>query len=137
MNDPILLAGCVLLDPYGRILLLHRNLEDIGQWELPGGKVEEGETPVMAAVREIQEELGVSVEISRALGSESFEQDDTTYIYHWFLGYITEGVPDVMEADTFDDLDYFEIEDLPSLALSANMQILQPKLLSGEVVIEQ
>lgn len=137
MNNPVLLAGCVLLDPYDRILLLHRNLEDEGQWELPGGKVEEGETPVMAAVREIQEELGVSVEISRALGDASFEQDETTYTYYWFLGYIHEGVPDVIEADTFDDLDYFEIEDLPSLALSANMEILHHKLVSGEVALEQ
>lgn len=135
MNDPIVLAGCVLLDPYGRILLLHRQRDDIGQWELPGGKVSQGETPVVAAIREIKEELGVDVDISKALGSGDFEQDDKAYRYHWFLAMITGGVPDVMEAETFDDLDYFEIEDLPSLALSANMQVLHEKLLTGEVVL--
>lgn len=137
MENVTLLAGCILLDPYGRILLLHRNRGDNTQWELPGGKVEKDETPVMAAIREIKEELGVSVNIHRAVGSASFEVDDTMYHYHWFLGTIVDGVPDVMEADTFDDLDYFDIEDLPSLALSANMLELQAKLLSGEVALEQ
>ena len=135
MNEPIVLAGCVLLDPYGRILLLHRQREDIGQWEMPGGKVEEDETPVLAAIREIKEELGVDVDIAQSLGSETFEVDDIAYKYHWFLANITGGVPDVMEAETFDDLDYFEIEDLPSLALSANMQVFHEKLLTGEVAL--
>jgi 8-oxo-dGTP pyrophosphatase MutT (NUDIX family) len=136
-DDVILLAGCVLLDPYGRVLLLHRGGEEYGRWELPGGKVEEDETPVMAAIREIQEELGVNVDIARSLGSEVFEDGDKTYKFHWFQAVIKDGVPDVMEADTFDDLDYFDIEDFASLALSANMLVLHEKLLSGEVVLEQ
>lgn len=133
MKDPVLVAGCVLLDPYDRILLLHRNRGDNPHWELPGGKVEADETPVMAAIREIQEELGVSVDISRALGSEVLEAEDKVYKFHWFQAMITDGVPDVIEVDTFDDLDYFDVEDLPSLALSPNMQVLHDKLLSGEV----
>lgn len=137
MNDTILLAGCVILDPYGRILLLHRNRGDRSQWELPGGKVEADETPVMAAIREIREELGIDVAIERALGSAGFESDDQQYMYHWFLATIQDGVPDVMEADTFDDLDYFDVEDFASLALSANMYELQDKILSGEVVLQQ
>lgn len=135
MNEQIVLAGCVLLDPYGRILLLHRQRDDVGQWEMPGGKVEKDETPVLAALREIKEELGVDVDIAKALGSEDFEVDDTAYKYHWFLAMIVDGAPDIMEAETFDDLDYFDIEDLPSLALSANMQVFHEKLLTGEVVL--
>lgn len=137
MDDIILLAGCLIQNPYGRILLLHRGGEEDGRWELPGGKVEQDEAPVMAAIREINEELGVNVDISRALGSEVFEEGDKAYKFHWFQAVITDGVPDVMEAETFDDLDYFDIEDLPGLALSANMLVLQQKLLTGEVVLEQ
>lgn len=40
-----------------------------GKWELPGGKVEPGELPAHAAVREIAEELGVDIELGESLGT--------------------------------------------------------------------
>ena len=41
-----------------------------GRWELPGGKVEPGETPADAVVRECAEELGVTVHVLRQLGDD-------------------------------------------------------------------
>ncbi|MDB5176302.1 MAG: hydrolase [Candidatus Saccharibacteria bacterium] len=134
--EPIEVAGCVLLDDYGRILLLHRDLGEIGQWELPGGKVEEGETPEQAAGRELGEELGVTVRIGRALGSEVFEQADKQYRFYWFKADIITGEPSIMEPDIFDDLDYFEIEDLVSLSLSTNMQIMYQKIFDGSLQLD-
>jgi 8-oxo-dGTP diphosphatase len=46
----------------GRVLAARR--ADNGAWEFPGGKVEPGETPAAAAVREIAEELGCRVEVT-------------------------------------------------------------------------
>lgn len=40
-----------------------------GKWELPGGKVERGEPPAHAAVREIAEELGVDIKLGESLGT--------------------------------------------------------------------
>ena len=132
---PIQLAGCVIVDADERLLLLHRYSRDIGQWELPGGKLEEDETAEAAAVHEVREELGVEVRLVQALGDAAFEQDDQEYHYTWFHAEIVRGEPEVQETDTFDDLDYFDLDDLMSLSLSPNMQILLQKFWSGEVAL--
>jgi len=56
------LAG-VLVDPAGRVLLAERPVGKAfaGRWEFPGGKLEAGETPHAALVRELREELGIEV----------------------------------------------------------------------------
>jgi 8-oxo-dGTP diphosphatase len=55
MTTAILLAGCIIQDSQKRILLLHRSDPQKQQWETPGGKLEPGEDPKIAAVREISE----------------------------------------------------------------------------------
>lgn len=127
------LAGCVILDDYNRMLLLHRSTEELTHWELPGGKLEENETAETAALREIKEELGVDVRLVKSLGAGGFEIKDNEYHYTWFQAVIESGIPDLREPDMFDDLEYFDVEDLPSLALSQNMQVLFNKIFSGEV----
>lgn len=63
MTQPIVVVGAALLDT-GRLLAARRSAppELAGRWELPGGKVEPGETPEAALVRELREELGVETE---------------------------------------------------------------------------
>lgn len=57
-------VAAALIDPAGRILLQQRppGKAMAGLWEFPGGKVEPGETPEAALVRELDEELGVAVD---------------------------------------------------------------------------
>ena len=133
---PIELAGCVILDEYGQMLLLHRNDGERLQWEMPGGEMEDYETTEEAAVRELHEELGLEVRLIGSLGSGLFEHNEQTYKYNWFQAVITDGSPAIIETDLFDDFDYFEFEDMPSLALSENMLILYPKIYSGEISVD-
>ena len=127
------LAGCVLVDSQGRIGLLHRNKAGFTQWELPGGKVEPGETDEATALRELSEELGVKVSIRKRLGEASFSEARGTFDYVWFMADVTEGIPAVSEKQTFDDFAFFSIDELANLKLSGNMQQLCPLLQSGKI----
>ena len=60
-------SAVVWRDPKRRQLLLMRRSDD-GQWGLPGGYVEPGESVVEAASREVYEETGVCIEVGRLVG---------------------------------------------------------------------
>jgi 8-oxo-dGTP diphosphatase len=66
-NPPlVLVAAVVLVDADGRVLLARRpeGKAMAGLWEFPGGKIDPGETPEAALIRELAEELGIDVAAS-------------------------------------------------------------------------
>lgn len=78
-------ALCYLADS-GRLLMLKRRKEPFSQhWTAPGGKLEDGETPQEAVVREVWEETGFTVEKPqlRVICSESSHPQDVDY--NWLL----------------------------------------------------
>ena len=58
----VLVSAVALIDPDGRVLVSQRpeGKSMAGLWEFPGGKVEPGECPEAALIRELEEELGIS-----------------------------------------------------------------------------
>ena len=60
----LLVVACALVDADRRVLIAQRPAGKAmgGLWEFPGGKVEPGETPEAALIRELQEELGISTQ---------------------------------------------------------------------------
>jgi 8-oxo-dGTP diphosphatase len=62
-------VGAVVRDAAGRLLLIRRGQEPSrGLWSLPGGRIEPGETPEQAVVREVHEETGLSVRCGEPVG---------------------------------------------------------------------
>ena len=60
----VLVAACALVDADGRVLIAQRPVGKsmAGLWEFPGGKVEPGERPEQTLIRELDEELGITVQ---------------------------------------------------------------------------
>ncbi len=65
MARPRMAAGALFFDEADRVLLVEPSYKDYR--EIPGGYVEEGESPRQACVREVQEELGIAPHIGRLL----------------------------------------------------------------------
>ena len=63
MTNIVLVVACALVDVDGRVLICKRpqGKSLAGLWECPGGKVEAGETPDAALIREMDEELGITI----------------------------------------------------------------------------
>jgi 8-oxo-dGTP diphosphatase len=131
------LAGCVVLDDEGRLLLIHRNTPERVQWETPGGRVEPGELSDVAAIRETREELGVEVEVVRPLGHAVFSEEGLTADYEWFLARIKSGLPQPMEPHRHDSVGFFSWDYLRGgeLGLSKNALNLVAAHLAGDLGI--
>lgn len=68
MTDSVSIKGVLLID--GKVLLV---LNERKEWELPGGRLEIGETPEQALAREFEEELSIQIEPQGVIDSYLFE----------------------------------------------------------------
>jgi 8-oxo-dGTP diphosphatase len=100
----VLVAAAALIDQEGRVLLARRpeGKSMAGLWEFPGGKVEAGERPETAVIREFREELGVSI-AEPCLAPFSFAShayDDFHLLMPVFVCRRWEGTPRPREGQT-------------------------------------
>ena len=108
-ETPKLMVDVVVPSEDGRVLLIRRASDPYeGQWALPGGFVEVGETLEAAAAREAEEETGLKVEIVRLVGVYSAPDRDPRghNVSCAYLARSTEGEPsaasDAAEASFLD-----------------------------------
>ena len=126
MNASVVVAGAVL--DQGRLLAARRSAppELAGRWELPGGKVEPGESGEQALVRELREELGVeSRPLERIPGEWPLKPGYVLQV--WTVGLVS-GEPRALEdhdelrwlgPDEVDSVDWLD-QDRPAVAEAAH-----------------
>jgi 8-oxo-dGTP diphosphatase len=84
----------VLFDQHGHILILKRSKQsktNPGKWELPGGKIDQGEPFDSALKREVSEETGFQIVIHTAAGTAMQETDEWRIVHLVMIGSIISG----------------------------------------------
>ncbi len=129
------LAGCIITNRSGEILMLHRNSEHRSQWELPGGRVEPSEDTRAAVARELSNHLGLEVEVRHLLGEKHTTDEGRTIHYSWFATHIIAGEPKLKQTDVYDMHKYMSVEELQSLhhELSPNARSLVDAIRRGDI----
>ncbi|SFL79655.1 8-oxo-dGTP diphosphatase MutT [Shimia aestuarii] len=100
----VLVSAVALVDVDGRVLLAQRpeGKAMAGLWEFPGGKIEPGETPEAALIRELEEELGINTWASclAPLTFASHSYESFHLLMPLFICRKWEGVPSSKEGQT-------------------------------------
>lgn len=108
LKTKLALAGCIITDERGGVMVLHRKTDSQSHWEIPGGKIRAGETPEAAAVRELHE-IGIDVRMTQKLGSRTFALGENEFDCTWFMAEIVAGQPRLQELDVYDKWGYFSL----------------------------
>ena len=106
----------------GKILVTQRGYGDFKDgWEFPGGKVEEGETPEHAIVREIEEELKVTIKPELLLHTVEYDYPKFHLTMHCFISTIVTGKIELLEHEA---AKWLSSEELNSVAwLPADVEV--------------
>ena len=119
----VVVAAAIRRD--GRLLVAQRAHPSAlaGLWELPGGKVEDGESETDALVRECKEELGVGLTIDQRVGVDL--PINAEWVLRTYAGRVNDGEPQPLEHL---DLRWVTAAELPSLAWVPGNERLVPVL---------
>lgn len=115
------IAVYVILEQEGNIFLLRRHNTGYadGQYTLPAGHVDEGESFLQAAVRELDEEVGVTLSQDELSHVHTLyrSRPDAVYVDVFFRAASWKGTPYNKEADKCDDASWFPQDSLPKSIL--------------------
>lgn len=122
-------AFAIIFDDNERILLSHRR--DIDMWNLPGGRVETGEMPWEAVIRETREETGLDVTIERLVGVYGKAEKDEL-VFAFLCRSAGGGLTPTDEAD---EHRYFSVDQIPPNTLPKQVERIHDALLSADSLI--
>ncbi len=136
-------VGAIIVNDEGKFLLGLRGSaarNECNTWEIPGGKVEFGETLEAALKREVLEEIGIHIEVvslfhvcDHLLPEEGQHWVSPTYICRW-----KSGVPRILEQEKCSELRWVtidETEDLPiSVVTQHDLAEMRRRLAAGQLL---
>ena len=119
-------ASGVIIEEDKKVLLVKRKYSPFkGDWSLPAGFMEYGESPEACAIREIYEETNLKVKLSSLFGVYSGHDDPRTYaVLIVYLAKNTKGEP--KPGDDAQEIAFFKEDEIPSnIAFAAHRQVLK------------
>ncbi len=100
-----------------------------GYYDIPGGKIEEGENPKQTAIREMKEETGINIQNLKYKGIMTIEYPDRMFIFDTFISKEYEGEPQEFEENTSEWIDIDEL--LKKEKILSNIILLDKFLIKG------
>jgi 8-oxo-dGTP diphosphatase len=112
----ITVVAAVIRDEKGRVLLTQRPQDRHmgGLWEFPGGKIDDGEGPAEALLRELDEELGLAAEVGQPLTFAIHEEPGLRILLLFFNARILSGVPSAREGQAVEWASPSELHSYPT-----------------------
>ena len=114
-------VGVILIQD-GRILLGKRHADpdkadsafrSAGEWCIPGGKLDWGETLEACAVREVKEETGIDIKEPEVISLHNTKNEHAHFVTVGLLAHEWSGEARVMEPDEITEWKWFDLDDLP------------------------
>ena len=109
-------------DQTGRFLIIRRSMtskNNRGMWDLPGGKLDPGESPVQALRRELAEELGLAVSVLGLAGTARSDLPDRVVSYEIYRCAVGARAPKVVLSDEHTEYKWIPRDELPGYEMCA------------------
>lgn len=136
MATPRTAAGVIFTDRRARVLMVHTTYKDY--WDIPGGYVEPGESPREAALREVREELGLSIVVTKLLAVDwaPSEAEGDKLLFLFAGPELPEDVAFEFSDGEIDEARYVAVDELPEYTIERLARRLRSALAGSVAYLE-